>query len=222
MFYFLMFTFVLITGTCFQNQFFIKILISSIIIPMLLHFFCEGKLAKKIFYYIMSVNCQLVVEIVGLSILTFIFKVDFTKLSHINSILLVLIPSSFFICYLHIMMGKILKRELVKIQWKYILGLTILTMTQSFLALVQSYYYTIGIPPYIFLPLFICIILTYFSVKYISSYIYTDYKYKENTLYFIKLYDQQLKDYLKLKDSEEEIQYLRHEIMNQLLTYNKK
>lgn len=196
-----------------------NVIFDAIYLLLILHCFCEGKISTKVLYYVVSINVQLIVELINLGITTTFFQIDYTTLSSTNTILMLFIPTTFFICVLHVILAKVIKIRKDGMDAKYIVGVTLLSFTQSSLVFAQVYNFAYFTTVYIYPVLAICIIISYFLVKYIFTYIYAEYKYKENTLYFIKQYETQLKDYLKLKDSDEEIRYLRHEIMNQLLNY---
>lgn len=200
----------------------LKFISDVILVLAMFHYFCEGKFSTKVLYYMISTNVLLVVECIVSGITIMFFKVDFTTLTSTSVISLYLTIATILICVLHVFLLKILKRRQEEIEVKYTLSIIFLTITQSLLVIVQVCSLAFDMLLSIYPLLAICIILSYFLVKYISAYIYQEYRYKENTIYFIKQYEVQLNDYLKLKDTETEIQYLRHEIMNQLKAYQSK
>lgn len=183
---------------------------------VLLLYFCKGKFYTKILYYVLSMNVMLFVDCLLSGTAVIVFKVDFITLTSSSIIIPFLTIGTLLINVFHLLLLKILKRRQGEMKAKYTIGIILLTIIQSLLVIAQICNIAFNILQNIYPLLAICIILSYFLVKYVSSYIYEEYKYKENTIYFIKQYEEQLKDYIRLKDNENEAQYLRHEIMNQL------
>lgn len=179
-------------------------------------YFNRGRFFTKILYYVISFNALMLTEMLGVWIVTGLFHIDFNTLSSSNIIIMIMAPATLLVCIFHFLLSKLLKKRSVELGIKYIVGVVILTIIQSIIMYVEVLHFAFLNSLYIYPVLAACILLTYFLMKYISIHIYAEYKYKENTLYFIKQYEEQLKDYFKLKDNEQEIQYLRHEIMNQL------
>lgn len=197
-----------------------KLGVSAVLFLLILHFFCEGKLSTKILYFFLSVGIQFFDEILILGICTLVFQIDILTLSSIDNILLVYVPATTFISFFHIFAAKLLSGN--EIDGKQVVGLSVLLLTQSLLVIAVLIYLMLDLtfPTFVFLS--ISVLPSYFLFNSISTYIYEEFKYKENTLYFIRQYEAQMHEYVKLKDSEEEVCYLRHEIMNQLLNYQEK
>lgn len=199
-----------VTVKCFADVVFTVILLKC---------FNVGKISTMLFYYVLSFNIGLFSEIVIMGILGSLFSIDFGMLTSLQMIMFILLPGTLLILLLHFLLVKVLKIRREEYSGKYILGILMLTITEFLLVILVEVHFVYSIARYIFLIYTLLIMLSYFLLEFISSYIYMEYKYKENTVNFIKQYEDQLTEYMKLKNNEEEIQYLRHEIMNQLIDY---
>lgn len=192
----------------------LKGIMDPIFYLIITHYFFIGKIYIKVLHYILSINVALITEFIGLGISSVILGVNpFTSTKIAISLL---VPGTILICVLHVLLARFFKRNQEYVNPKYTIELALLTITQSLLVYALVFRLVFSLSIYAFPILIISVILSYYLIQFLSSYIYEEYRYKENTLFLIKNYERQLQEYMKLKDNEE-VQYLRHEIMNQMI-----
>lgn len=219
LFFFLLCGLSALASYVFQVNIQFKSIADIILTIVLLKCFNIGKLSTMVFYYILSINIGLLPELITMWTLGAFFTVDFSALPQFHLVAFVFFPATLFMFVLHVLSVKILKGQRYAFFGKYVIGIMIISITEFMLVLVIEFHFIYSLAPYVFPIFIVLIILSYFLMNYVTSYIYMEYKQKENTIYFIQQYEEQLDDYMKLKDNEEEISYLRHEIMNQLINY---
>ncbi|MGX8851241.1 hypothetical protein [Amedibacillus sp. YH-ame10] len=206
-----------LTNVIFDN-FFLKIGIDVIFTTALFKVMSVEKLSKIILYVMLLLNLEMIYELViSFSVIVTIGPNAFHSDSYIFNIILQMY-FTFMFSMVVVVAANVLKKKTFQISFKLAVLVACLSALQSSVMLTVSYgVYLKVTTERLILPV-IGALLSYLVLKIIMKRIYMEYKYKKNVAYFVEQYEESLEKYIELKEHDEEISYLRHEILNQLDT----
>lgn len=201
-----------------MDDFIMKMIFIVLSMLVITSVFCEKSFLKKLLYIAVSVNVLYVLEAVFLIIVTLGLRIDITKTMTTLEIVGINAVGTFFISLIFITMGNYVNLKSQYIKGSYIFFIAILTFIQTAMIIISLRNIFSPINKDISIVMFLFILLSYALMQIFMKKLKIEYKYKENTIFIIEQYEQQLNDYLLLHKNEEEIQYIRHEIINQLIS----